>query len=274
MLYLTHSSGITLQEETKGPCQLLRGGLLVHPSHPYLAASLDYLQTVPDVCIVEIKSWQTIPETLPSETEWQVVMQLAIAAASPLIDWKGGEPKAVVVAASDNAELHMYPVPWDAAAKQLWNIKMLPKAHNFYLHALLPRVVAGNSEEVTQRLIEIEEAEPPSPPPPATQGTSLSDAAMEDAVAFSPGCNTVGKRVTHKHSGKVGKVIKVINDDKIVVAYDGEEQKRAKPSSIDYFHVWARDPEDIIPPTCSGQRVLVVCGTYHHKYGILEIFNL
>lgn len=115
---------------------LERGGLLVHPDRPFLSATPDYIDKRGDsnTLLVELKSWSEHPDSLPEETEWQVVMQLAISAATFASD--AASLGAVVFAVypdQRDGPPSLYYVEWDLQAQRLWQHTILPMSTKFYL---------------------------------------------------------------------------------------------------------------------------------------------
>jgi hypothetical protein len=245
-----------LQNTHGANVELLKAGLLISKTHPYLAASLDYFQVKPEPCIVEIKCWSAIPEELPVDTQAQVVMQLALAADSDVIDWSGSVPKAVVVAGNpDTADVAIY-------EKEMWSSTLFPKAYMFYLHGVLPKLAplirsndGGIASPSTRPPLLLGDREPQTP----VYASSSSSSEEEETPIISPPVKEK-KTVFRLKTGTFG-VVEEMNEDQSAarITWDGE-QRRSKWCSLKHIVVCPKPRQEWVRPTKVGQRVLVCAG--------------
>ncbi|KAL4532145.1 hypothetical protein Ndes2526B_g08889 [Nannochloris sp. 'desiccata'] len=255
-----------LKEETNNNVNLDKVGLLIHPSHPYLAASLNYFQTEPEPCIVQMKFWKEFPEVVPRDTELQVIMQLAIAAESEHIQWGRSMPKAVVVAVNpDSIDFCKYNIEWDAQAKKTWEEDILPKATLFYEHGVLPKLSPLHSTVPLSSPLHTMPSLAATPSRNTNTSTLEEEVIMQDTPVISPGI-AKGKEVYHPKMGRFGTVAKVLpgSNDLCINWFgdgdNGDNSKRHKPCAPDKVVVLPKPRSDWVKPTQNGQRVLVCAG--------------
>ena len=169
---------------------------------------------------MEIKCWSTIPEELPVDTQAQVVMQLALAADSDVIDWSGSVPKAVVVAGNpDTADVAIYEIIWDEEMKEMWSSTLFPKAYMFYLHGVLPKLAplirsndGGIASPSTRPPLLLGDREPQTP----VYASSTSSSEEEETPIISPPVKEK-KTVFRQKTGTFGVVEEMSEDGKLAL---------------------------------------------------------
>ena len=227
-------------------------GLLVHPDFPYYAASMDYWvvnTTKSEAFILEVKAPKREPDDLPLEAECQVVMQLAIAVRSELVDWLGSDPKAVVVAGM-NGNLAFWDVPWDAESQDMWFKQLLPAAQLFYLEGVLPKLL--ENEEFKTLVAEAAANRAPTPPPERVLPTP------DDSITMTTPTFAVGKVVQRLNSNEQAKIIDVNRIKGILL----DNKKRKRHADPENYVVVPLSADLCLAPSTNGQRVMVVGGSY------------
>jgi hypothetical protein len=263
-MLLLQEAGVTVTLE--------RGGLLISPKAPYFGASLDYLQTSPERCILELKSWSELPEQLPRDAELQVLMQLAIVIEAGKLS--GTAAKAVVFAMSPSMlEQRSYVIVWDRKRQQLWNTWMAPKLHMFYCSRIVPQLAwlyGGGNAAGTTVCSAVAAAQPQDERHLSSpQGSLAATTTMDQTPSMLP-----GKKVSHRKTARVGEVVEVLPcGEKVVVKWDGKELGRKRGMSIAELLVPELLPENVVQVTYPGQRMLVVGGAHQGKDGTLVTLN-
>ena len=272
-----------LMQEDGVSVSLEIGGLVVSPDHPYFAASVDHFQTIPDRCILELKSWSHLPEELPQDAYLQVVMQLGIAQAAGMFNSQ--QPKAVVFAMSPSLQQQRsYIVTWDRRTQRQWHHYMVPKLHMFYAHRLLPKLVSMHSSLIATAtpaaaatpgatafpMLVQPAAEHDQPSSPATEPSPppIHDELVEQTPTLKP-----GKVVSHRKSGRTGVLREVLQCGKLgKVDWSGGRQ-RDTPVNLAGLEAPCVPPEHRLSVTSIGQRVRVCGGNHLGKEGVLETLN-
>ena len=258
-----------------------KGGTIVHAERPYLSASLDYLQRGPTgalMSIVEIKSWTELPSVLPQGTWHQAVTQLAISIKSTAVDWGEAEPLVTVFAAKPGTEDALtYLVRWDEESRQEFEYQIAPKAHRFFMGKLLPELVVRRGPAAAAAapglgLAALGQGATPPPPTVDLHGVAELGSGSPERLANQTPSFTLGKTVHYSRTGKSGIITKLAGE-KVFVEWQGEDQQRMKPVKLEYLLVPAMAPEDIVPPTAVGQRVLISSGPYNRSKGTITSFN-
>lgn len=262
---------------------LKKGGLLIHPKHPWLGASLDYYIVDPSTGqvleIVEVKSWSRIPESIPIETQAQVATQLAISKESDLFDWGSEIPKAVVVVGSpNNDQISIVSFHFNKELTENWEEQLLPKAFFYYFNGVLPRLgkYLAPLPVITGRT---------STPLPIMQCAENEEDDLSDKnsdggedMPYTPVASPTfreGKWVNRPDTSHFGELLENTRDVEWIVKWTHTKSDRRVGCSAESLQILPKAPHDMVTPCANdiGGYVLVCGGSYNFFKGKLETFN-
>ena len=210
---------------------------------------------------MEIKCWSNLPEQISPDAEAQVIMQLALAVDSDVIDWGGGTPKAVVVAGNPNTnELLITSIEWDEDTQNRWYETLLPKAYMFYVHGVLPKLAPliqlNSNAALPSARADIGNEEPQTP----AHQSPCFDMDVDDCTPIISPQFKEKKTVFRSKSGRFGVLDEVKEDGTGYITWDGEKQTKRVLTNLDAVVVCPKPREQWVNPTKVGQRVLVCAG--------------